>query len=253
MLKSWWLRLLLLALLLAGLGTFAYKGLYAGWFRLNYPSWTRYPIQGLDVSAHQGEIHWDKIKNGPYSFVFIKATEGGDFKDIRFKENWAGARKAGLTPGAYHFFTFCTPGKMQADNFRAMVKREPLTLPPVVDLEFGGNCSKRLKPNELAAQLGIFLHQIQFYYKQKPILYVTQTFADVYLSQDLFKDYPLWYRNIYYEPGKVHGREWQFWQYANRAHVEGIKGFVDLNVFKGSREDFISYISKSEPLFKEQD
>src|SRR5262245_16273620 len=105
------------------------------WF--NMPSFRRYPVQGLDVSAHQGNIDWKQVASGPWSFVYIKASEGGDFKDPSFGANWAASGKTGLLRGAYHFFTFCRPGKDQAANFIASVPREAGSLPPVADLEFG--------------------------------------------------------------------------------------------------------------------
>jgi lysozyme len=62
-----------------------------------------YSIRGFDVSHHQGEINWKKISPMQYQFVYLKATEGGDFKDRNFQENWLKARERGLHVGAYHF------------------------------------------------------------------------------------------------------------------------------------------------------
>ena len=44
-----------------------------------------YPIQGFDVSHHQKEIQWQQISPEKYNFVYLKATEGGDFKDTLFQ------------------------------------------------------------------------------------------------------------------------------------------------------------------------
>lgn len=41
--------------------------------------------------------------------------------------------------GAYHFYRLCKNGIEQADNFIEAVSKTK-SLPPVVDLEFGGNC-----------------------------------------------------------------------------------------------------------------
>src|SRR3954453_12196349 len=64
---------------------------------------------GVDVSNHQGEIDWRPVAADDMSFAYIKATEGGDFIDDRFRPNWDGAAAAGLDRGAYHFFTLCRP------------------------------------------------------------------------------------------------------------------------------------------------
>ncbi|WP_437899264.1 GH25 family lysozyme [Sorangium sp. So ce124] len=95
------------------------------------------------------------------AFAFLKATEGGDFVDPRFAENWRGTGRAGLLRGAYHFFTFCRPGRDQAANFVAYVPRDPSALPPVIDLEMGGNCAARPAPDRLKAELDDFLRVVE--------------------------------------------------------------------------------------------
>ena len=66
-----------------------------------------YPLRGIDVSNHQGQIDWPRVAKDDVAFAIIKATEGGDFVDKSFARNIEAARAAGLTVGAYHFFTFC--------------------------------------------------------------------------------------------------------------------------------------------------
>ena len=41
--------------------------------------------------------------------------------------------------GAYHFFSYDSPGETQADNFISMVPVTAGALPPVVDIEFYGD------------------------------------------------------------------------------------------------------------------
>ncbi|MDI6837073.1 MAG: GH25 family lysozyme, partial [Rhizobiaceae bacterium] len=99
-----------------------------GMFRFRAPSLEDYPIQGIDVSHHQGDIDWHKLAAQPkVRFAIIKSTEGGDFRDGKFDENWRRAGEAGIVRGAYHFFTFCRAGKEQALNVLATVPREPGT------------------------------------------------------------------------------------------------------------------------------
>jgi len=227
-----YLLVLLGSLLLTGL--LAAILLWRGDLWFNMPPFERYPVQGLDISGHQGEINWPEVAQGPWSFVYIKATEGGDFVDPTFARNWEQSRQTGLLRGAYHFYTFCRPGAEQAQNFVKTVPIEPNTLPPVVDLEFGGNCSKRPYSAELIPEVQIFLNAIEKHTGQHPILYVTDTFAKTHLNQGQLANYSLWVRDIVREPALFNGRAWQFWQFSNRGKVPGIQGRVDLNVFKGS-------------------
>ena len=166
------------------------------------------------------------------SFIFIKATEGGDFKDPQFNENYKNAKKCGFPVGAYHFYRFCKTGNEQADNFIAAVQKGQSELPPVVDLEFGGNCQTDKTKNQIIREIQDYILKIKDYYHQQPIIYVTSEFYDIYIA-DYFKDCPVWIRDIYNNPKLPDNRKWMFWQFANKGHLSGIDGYVDLNVFNG--------------------
>ena len=64
----------------------------AVWWFWWVPSW-RPPLRdgeryGIDVSAHQGEVDWEAVASDGIGFAYLKATEGGDFVDRRFADNW---------------------------------------------------------------------------------------------------------------------------------------------------------------------
>ena len=59
-----------------------------GYIRFNYPSQKLYSVRGIDISHHQRDINWNLLAQEDIDFIFIKATEGGDFTDPKFKENW---------------------------------------------------------------------------------------------------------------------------------------------------------------------
>ncbi len=72
-------------------------------------------------------------------------------------------------------------------------------------------------------------------------MYVTCEAYEKYI-QEKFKDYEIWIRDILKYPRLQDNREWTIWQYSNRGRVDGINGFVDMNVFKGNAEDFERFI-----------
>lgn len=203
-----------------------YQAFEEGWLAFNHPSRETYPIRGIDVSHHKGVIDWPAVAADGYRFAYVKASEGGDFTDPRFAANWAGARAAGLAVGAYHFFTFCRPASEQAAHYVNVVPREADALPPAVDLEFGGNCSRVPTKAEMAAELAAFLEPVRAAYGKEPILYVTQEFYEAYTPAG-----PLWARDVFLEPHWLGDRAWTIWQYGNRGAVPGITGHVDLNAF----------------------
>lgn len=184
---------------------------------------------GVDVSSHQGEVDWERVAGDRIAFAYIKATEGGDFVDERFRRNWDGAAGAGLDRGAYHFFTLCRAGAEQAENFLRTVPSDPDALPPVVDLELAGNCSERPDRARIERELGAFLERVEAATGQTVVLYVGADFEDRYRIRDELNR-PIWHRRVLIRPD-VDG--WWIWQFHGSASVEGIEGDADLNVMRG--------------------
>ena len=147
-------------------GFFVFSTYKSGYWRFNYPDMGN-TIKGLDVSHHQGKIDWQTVSEQNFQFVYIKATEGADFKDKRFLENFSGARNYGLQVGAYHFFTLCKSGEEQADNFIETVPKNVNMLPPVIDLEYSGNCKNRPNPDALEREILHFSNRIYQTYGYK--------------------------------------------------------------------------------------
>lgn len=185
-------------------------------------------MRGIDVSHHQGDIDWQRVAADDVAFAIIKATEGGDHIDDAFATNLSEARAAGLVVGAYHFFTFCRPGADQAKNFLAVVPRGEPMLPPVVDIEFGGNCPRRLTPEELRAELDAFLAPVEAHFGKQAIIYLIGEAVDRY--ETVMPARERWVRSLVRHPGD---EKWIYWQYHNRGRVDGIDGAVDLNVLQG--------------------
>jgi lysozyme len=192
------------------------------------PSERLYPVQGIDISHHQGAIDWVQLPGQGVDFVYIKATEGGDHRDARFAANWADAGRVGITRGAYHFFTLCRPGDEQAANFIATVPRDPAMLSPVIDLEFGGNCSARPGQAALTTELIACIRPVEARFGKRVTLYLTREFDQAYaISARIPRD--LWLRRLVLEPNWS-TRPWAIWQASSFNSVRGITGRVDWNV-----------------------
>lgn len=215
--------------------------LYLGILQLNNPDKNLFPIRGIDVSRFQGEIDWTVLKNDKIRFVFIKATEGGDYRDPAFNKNWNDSKQAGLIRGAYHFFTFCRLGKEQARNFIETVPVEDEIFPPVIDLEFDGNCSERASRETLSKELREFVLEVERVYKKQPILYVKYDTYKTYITGS-FENNPIWIQDRFFYPKLPDERKWTFWQFSSRGRISGIRTYIDLNVFNGSEQDLMTLI-----------
>jgi lysozyme len=214
-----------------------------GYLRFNYPDRKSFPVRGIDISHHQDEIDWQLLTKQNVGFVYIKATEGGDFKDPLFYSNWKGASKSGIPRGAYHYFTFCMSGIEQAANFIRTVPAEANTLPPVINFEFEGNCNNRPTKEALLKDLRAFVEQIELAYGQSPIFYVTSESYNKYLDGEI-QGYQIWIRDVFGYPTLSLADNWTFWQYADHARIKGIQGPVDLDVFNGSMQQLKELLKK---------
>lgn len=207
-----------------------------------------YDIKGVDVSSYQGEINWNVLSSQNISFAFIKATEGSSFVDPNFAYNFEEAKNTSLAVGAYHFFSYDSEGKTQAENFINTVVPFAGMLPPVIDLEFYGDKEKQPPDRaDVEKQLKTMLDLLEAHYGQKPIIYATEKSYELYLSND-YEQYDIWIRNVISRPKLSDDRTWTFWQYTNRDKLAGYNGeekYIDVNVFNGGLEEYASYLENN--------
>jgi len=204
---------------------------FEGMWIPNAPDAGEYPVRGIDVSGHQGVIQWPAIPRASVQFVYIKATEGQDFRDQHFAENWRGSAKAGLRRGAYHFFTLKSTGLQQAANFTAVVPKDPDALPPVVDVELWGNSATRPSVAKFQRELSDYMGAVRTFYGREPVVYTANDFRNHFL-----RDFPiqeLWIRSVLTSPQISGNAPWRFWQFSEKGRIPGINGFIDQNVFHG--------------------
>ncbi|MGE8539393.1 MAG: GH25 family lysozyme [Acinetobacter sp.] len=200
-----------------------------------------YPVQGFDVSHHQKEIQWQQISPEKYRFVYLKATEGGDFKDTRFQQNWLQARERGFLVGAYHFYRLCRDGSIQAQNFIDTVPNKADALPPVIDLEYDSKCINTYSKEQLLNEIQIMHDALQTHYGKQPIFYISKAFYNIVLAGN-FSEVPLWVREYKGLPDLKDQPQWLFWQYTSRGKISGISTPVDLNVFYGSEQQWLDFL-----------
>lgn len=204
------------------------------------------PIHGIDVSRYQGKIDWASVRDAGTQFAFIKATEGGDYVDPRFLDNWHGAGRAGVPRGAYHFMYWCRPAHEQAAWFRRNVPNDPDALPPVLDLEWNGHsrtCPFKATREAALEATKLMLREMEAHTGKRPIIYTDIPFHRDVLDGELH-DYPHWVRSTAAEPHERYGnRRWTMWQYTTTGRVPGISGDVDRNAFYGGMQEWASFLA----------
>ena len=189
---------------------------------------------GVDISSYQADVDMEKLKEQDIRFVYIKASEGSRLQDDKFASNWENALKTGLPSGAYHFFSFDSPGSTQAENFiKAVGDDIKGRLLPVVDVEYYGDKEKNPPEKEdVIRELTVFLNAVEDKYGVKPMIYTGAGIYENYLS-DLAPEYKFWISSLYTPLSWNYHGDWYIWQYLNRGRLEGCSGgeqYIDLNV-----------------------
>jgi lysozyme len=187
---------------------------------------------GIDVSEYQGKISWLEVdtleSKYPIDFVFIRATVGEDRLDRQFKNNWLGAKKNKLLRGAYHYYRPNENSLDQAELFIKTVSLSKGDLPPVLDIE---KLPKNQSIEQLKVGLKRWLKKVEEHYKVKPIIYTGESYYEDFLKEE-FSDYLFWIANYNFYREEI-DEEWLFWQFTEKASVNGIKGNVDVNIYNG--------------------
>lgn len=218
-----------------------YAGYYAGKSYLETPPYVdeiRYPVRGIDISAHNGMMNLEAAKADGIDFAFIKASEGDQYGDPNFALNYDKATAAGMKVGAYHFFRFDVDGVPQALNLLKRVGARPLDLGLVIDVEQPGN-PEGTDMTVIADRLGAMLE----YLNMKGYRVTIYSNRDGYYKYvaDNFPGQQLWICSFSNPPIST---DWMFWQYNHRGKVKGINGDVDLNAFNGSRQEWYDHLSR---------
>lgn len=201
----------------------------------------RYPVAGIDVSKHNGKIDFEKVAADDYQFVFIKASEGKTYQDEAFARNYEGARDAGLKVGAYHFFRKNRTGEEQAANLLNVVKGKELDLPLVIDLEDDwGNGATTSRETALKR----VLEMIEIL-DDKGYDVMIYTNLDGYgkYYKGMLGDHDLWLCS-FTSPDILTDKPHRFQQFSHEGVVDGVKGDVDLNVWRGSKREWQRYLEQ---------
>lgn len=188
---------------------------------------------GLDVSQYQGKINWEAIdsveNNFKLHYVLIRASAGNNKVDSHYKTNWKAAKKQKLIRGAYHYYRPNENSIEQAENFIKTVQLSKGDLPPVLDIE---QLPKNQSIANLKKGLQRWLDKVETHYKVKPIIYTGEKYYENFLKEE-FEGYTFWIANYNFFVDEIKD-DWLFWQFTEKATIEGIDEKVDLNIYNGT-------------------
>ena len=186
-------------------------------------------MKGIDVSVHNGDIDWGKVKADGIDFAILRAGYGklAKQKDAKFEDNYKGAKAAGIPVGAYWYSYATTPdeAKLEAEVCVSILKGKQFEFPIFFDqeekttLDTGkANCSEMIRAFcDVLEANGYWVG-----------LYTSRSCLTTHIEDDIKKRYALW------------AAEWSdklrydgpvgIWQHSEKGKVDGITGNVDLDI-----------------------
>lgn len=193
---------------------------------------------GVDISKHNGDIDFEKIKNAGFEFVFIRSVyrrygrTGKVAADERAAENIKKAKEAGLKVGAYVFSQAINEQEAieEADFTINFLKDFEIDLPVVFDAE---TIKYDIARTDNVTGEQFTKNAIAFLEKIKAAGYIGAVYAnmvweDYYYDMSKLKDYEIWYADYNEIPQTPY--DFKYWQFSETGMIEGINGTIDLNV-----------------------
>ena len=192
---------------------------------------------GIDVSGYQGNIDFEKVKNDGIEIVYMKSSEGTNYIDSKFEQNYKRARDAGLKIGFYHYVTArsVNQAEKEAQFFASVISGKVADCRLAMDFESFGNLNKR----EINTIGLAFMKKLEELTKKEVVLYSNAYTASRIWEGEVTK-YPLWIAQYeVYEPeNSGTWNSWAGWQYTDVGRVAGISNHVDRDKF--TKEIFMS-------------
>lgn len=148
---------------------------------------------GIDVSHYQGDIDWYKLANQKkykIDFVMIRSTMGKDRIDMKFIDNFNGAKQNNILVGAYHYYDPNQNSKLQARNYLKNSFQKHCDFIPILDIEKRSQVQSKKR---LLQGIKSWLILIERETGHKPMIYTGLSFYKGYFANNKdFEKYPKW-------------------------------------------------------------
>jgi len=186
-------------------------------------------MKGIDVSVHNGDIDWGKVKADGIGFAILRAGYGrlASQKDKKFEQNYAGAKAAGIPAGAYWYSYAMSPeeAELEADVFLSVIKGKQFEMPVYFDLEEKKQFD--LGKEQVSAIMRAFLKKVEGagYFVG---LYGSASSLTTHTADDIKSWYTIWL--AHWVDQTNYSGAYGIWQHSEKGKVAGINGNVDLDI-----------------------
>lgn len=200
---------------------------------------------GADISKYQDYVDFVKLKKAGIDFVMLRVGargygSGQIVMDDYFYDNIKRATDAGLQVGVYFFSQAINEAEAieEANIVLESVKDYKLTYPVAFDMEYIENDTARIEAVSKADKTKItkaFLDTIKNA-GHKAVIYGKKEWLLKEIDMSKLTAYDVWLSQ--YEDIPDYPYKFTMWQYTNTVTIDGVAGYVDLNI------SFIDYAEK---------
>lgn len=193
---------------------------------------TKDTMLGIDVSAWQGNIDFNKVKEDGCEFVIIRmAYNLEDDKEIYldkyFTENLKNAKKAGLKVGVYVYTNASTKEDAikQAKFIKKNLNKTKLDFPIAYDFENWSNFnSLKMNSHDLLSRVDEYKSVL------KEDGYDVMIYGSKWYLENVWlpNEYDTWL--AHYTDQTDYSGKYKIWQIASDGIIDGIEGYVDFDI-----------------------
>jgi lysozyme len=215
-------------------------------------------LKGIDVSHHQGDIDWAKVKaSGDVSFAILRcgisANNSKGFytytnSDTMFEANYKGCKDNGIPVGAYYYSKALTveQAEIEAQHVISLLDGKQLEYPIYYDFEWmGEKADKNVSDAVRNGQFGLtkaecsdiirkFCNTLEAagYWAG---IYASDTWFYSHFEKSLHTRYAVWSAKVKDAAGNPattppkYATQYQMWQYSWVGKIPGINVNVDTN------------------------
>ena len=186
-------------------------------------------MKGIDVSVHNGNIDWNRVKSAGIDFAILRAGYGrlASQKDEHFEQNYSGAKAAGVPVGAYWYSYAMSEdeARLEADVFLSIIKGKQFEFPVYYDVEEKKQFD--LGKEKASAIMRAFLERVEAagYFVG---LYGSASSLTTHTADDIKSRYTIWLAHWVNQTS--YGGAYGIWQHSEKGRVDGISGNVDLDI-----------------------
>lgn len=195
-----------------------------------FPSSGSVVYDGIDVSEWQGSIDYSLVKDNGIDIVYIRSSEGNNYIDPYFRDNYQNAKDNGLKVGFYHYLTATSISEAltQANFFVSVIKGTSPDCRLAMDFE----SFEDLNITEINEISEVFLSEVERLSGKEVVIYSDAYNAANTFSRELAIKYPVWVADYFVsEPANGNWDTWIGFQYSDRGRISGISGNVDRDYF----------------------